>query len=245
MRTMRAVNRSTNGTDGAEPELPPPGEPPLALRMEAEIALRSVPGRRVLLVAPPHPWLTDVVAARAGDLEVVTDLDPSAGDLSTRASSFETVIALRVVPFLGEDSKVSERRARLLVAAMAEKLVPGGTLVFDIDNPQSLRGAAYGVRHLAKAIEAGPLVVDTPEGPDRFDTLERFAADLPEFVDLVELHGVELVYAPAAPRALPVLGSLWTRIEWKMRSMPVLRRLASHLVLVLRHGGGRRTDRRS
>ncbi len=243
MRTMRTVNGSTNPPrPDADAGGPAHAEAPLPLRMAAEIALRSVPGRRVLLVAPPHPWLEAVVAERAGDLEVVPVPERGA-ELATVRTTYETIVALRVLPFLGEDSRSSERRAHLLLSAMAEKLAAGGTLVFDIDNSQSLRGAAYGVRHLGKAIEAGPLVVDTPEGPNRFDTLERFAAHLPPFLDLVELHGVELLYAPALPRRLPLAGPLWTRLEWAVRSAPVLRRLASHLVLVTRHTGGRPADR--
>ncbi len=238
MGTMRPVKRSTNAPGGE----PAAHGPPLALRMATEIALRAVPGRTVLLVGPPDPWVTAMVERHAGRVEVVPH-PGAAGELVTKDTTFEVVVALRVLPFFGPDSRTSEQRARLLVATMAEKLVPGGTLVFDIDNPQSLRGAYFGVRHLAKAIEAGPLVADTPEGPNRFDTLERFMADLPDFLEFVELHGVELVHAPDRPRRLPLVGRALEWFEWRAGSLPLLRRVASHLVIVLRNAGGRRADR--
>ena len=205
----------------------------LVTRLTCEIVLRHATGARVLDVGGAMPGLHEPLRARAASLQVVP-LPPLGEPLTLPEAGADLVLCLHTLPYLASRAAPSEARAGELLHAMAAGLRPGGTLLVDLDNPQSLRGAYYGVRHLARAMEAGPLVVDTPSGPDRFDTLHRFVSLLPENLDLEDLHGVHLLWSPRDLLATAGMGRVLEAIEWRARALPVVRRFAAHLLLTLR-----------
>ncbi len=240
---MRCVSGSTKPPAPAGPDArPADGEgvidpPPLLHRLAADVVLRHVTGARVLDVGGAVPLVTRLTRERAASL-LTTPLPPPGGTLPHDDGAFDVAVCLRSLPFLDGDSTRSEAAAAAVVAELCRVVTTGGTLVIDIDNPQSLRGAFFGVRHPMKALEAGPLVMATENGPNRFDTLGRFLRRLPASLELADLHGLQVLAALPELHRTPLLGKLLTRAEWWVRDRGLTRRFGAHLVLVLRKLSG-------
>jgi SAM-dependent methyltransferase len=195
-----------------------------------------VSGAHVLDVGGAVPLLADLVGPRAASFQV-TDLPPGDAPLPFEDGAFDVTVCLRSLPFLDSDSARSEARATAIVAELARVTAEGGAVLIDIDNPQSFRGAFFGVRHPMKALETGPLVVETDDGPNRFDTLGRFLRHLPPGLELADLHGLQVLAAVPDIHNTPVLGALLGRAEWWVRDLGLTRRFGAHLLLVLRKVG--------
>ena len=206
-------------------------------RMAAEVVLRHATGRRVLDLGRGAPRVTEHVATRAASQVVVDAVDLGRGGsiaLPLADASFDLVYCLRTLPHLGHDAESSELAARSLLSEVARLLGPTGVALVWIDNPLSLWGALHGLRRPAKALERGPLVIDSARGLTRFDTLPRLLSMLPASLSMTRLHGLRVVTIVPHVLAIPLVGRLLTRIEWWARDRAIVRRLGAHLLVELR-----------
>lgn len=206
-------------------------------RMAAEVVLRHATGRRVLDLGRGAPRITEHVATRAGSQLVVDAVDLGRGAevaLPLADASFDLVYCLRTLPHLGHDAESSEQAAASLLCETARLLSPGGVALVWIDNPLSLWGALHGLRRPAKALERGPLVIDSARGLTRFDTLPRLLGMLPPTLTMTRFHGLRVVTLVPHVLAIPLVGRLLTRIEWWARDRAIVRRLGAHLLVELR-----------
>jgi hypothetical protein len=207
--------------------------------LAAEVVLRHAAGRRVLDVGAAVPRVATLVRARAATFATATP--DEAGRLAVAPASFDLAYTLRTLPYLDPDPVVSLARAEMLVSELAIAVAPGGFVVFDLDNPQSLRGALHGVRNpgrVASVVRAAPVVVQTPAGPDRFDWLGPFLRRLPRFLEVCHVHGIQVLAATPELYRAPLLGQLAARAEWWLRDLAIARRFGAHLVVVARRTAG-------
>lgn len=205
--------------------------------LAGEVVLRHATGRTVLDLGHGAPRVADWVRPRAASLRVVDAIDLGRGAtirLPLRDASFEVVYSLRTLPHLGHDDDSSESAARSLLHEVARILVPGGTALCQIANPRSLWGLYHGVRHPVTVIERGSLVLESPRGLTRFDTLARFAKLLPPSLTLTQLHGLRVFVILPQLLALPVVGRLLAKLDWYARDRAPWRRFGTHLLVVLR-----------
>ncbi|MBC8071705.1 MAG: methyltransferase domain-containing protein [Deltaproteobacteria bacterium] len=205
-------------------------------RLAGEVVLRHAPGRIVLDLGHGAPQVTEWVRPRAAALTVIDAVDLGRGAtirLPWPDGRFELVYSLRTLPHLGHDEQSSDAALRSLLGELARVLAPGGTALCLIDNPRSLWGVYYGIRHPAHAIERGALVVESERGLTRFDTLPRFVGMLPDDLVMTDVHGLRVLTTLPQLLALPLLGRLLNRMEWVVRDRVLLRSFGAHLLVVL------------
>jgi SAM-dependent methyltransferase len=252
---MAVVSRSTNGPGRAPLRMPqilaPVGldEHPALLpresdrltalidRLAADVVLRHATGRRVLDLGRGAPEVAEWVSDRADRLTVVDAVDLGRGAtirLPLSDASVDCVYSLRTLPHLGHDRASSEAALGSALAELSRVLAPGGVAVLELDNARSPVGLLYGLRHLGHSLDGGPLVIDSPRGLTRLDVLSRVVEHLPATLTPIDLHGVRVVVASPHLLAVPLLGRILARLEWLLRDQPLIRRLAAHLLLVLR-----------
>jgi SAM-dependent methyltransferase len=226
-------------TDPSRP-LPTPSDgrvERLVDELGAEIVLRHATGNRVLDLGHGAPRVTDWVAARAQTHTIVDAVDLGRGGtirLPLRDATFDLVYTLRTLPHLGHDAETSEQAARSLLSEIARLLAPGGVALVQIDNPMSVYGAYHGIRRLAKALESGPLVIDSARGLTRFDTLSRALSMVPPSLAMTELYGLRVTAVAPHLLAMPLVGRILTGLDWWCRDRTLIRRLGAHLLLELR-----------
>ena len=210
-------------------------------RMLGEIVMRHATGRRALDLGHGVPRVTTWVSERAASLAVIDAVDLGRGDtvrLPMPDASFSLVYCVRTLPHLGRDNETSERAARSTLAEIGRVLEPGGTALVEIDNPLSLWGAVHGLRRPAKALEPGPMTIESDRGLTRFDTLALFSGRLPASLVITDLHGLRLLAPAGHLLSVPIIGRIVERLEWALRDRPVLRRMGGHLLVVLRRVEG-------
>lgn len=240
-RAPRVVSPALHGTDPALAR----GEradawTTLLDRLVGEVIMRHATGVRVLDLGRGSPIVADWVGARAASLDIVDAQDLGRGDevrIPWPDASLDLVYCIRTLAHLGHDPQTSERAARSALAEIGRVLVPGGTALVEFENALSLWGAVHGLRRPAKALERGPLVIDSPRGLTRFDTLPRALALLPDHLVMTGLHGLRIVTPLPRLLMIPVVGRVLSRLEWVLRDRPIVRRLGGHLLLVVRHQG--------
>ena len=117
--------------------------------LTGELILRHVPGRRVLDLGYGSPRIAEWVAERTGDHLSIAEkgaLEAEEGPLRLDYpdEQFDTVYSVRTLPHLGSDADTSEQRTREVLAEASRMTRHGGTLLLEIANPTSLRGASTG-----------------------------------------------------------------------------------------------------
>jgi SAM-dependent methyltransferase len=206
-------------------------------RLAADVVLRHATGRRVLDLGRGAPEVTDWVADRADRLTVVDAVDLGRGAslrLPLPDAAFDCAYSLRTLPHLGHDAASSEAALRSALEELGRVLAPGGVAVLELDNARSPIGLFHGLRQLRRSLDGSPLVIDSPRGLTRLDVLSRVVERLPATLTPFDLHGVRVVVASPHLLAVPLLGRVLVRLEWWLRDQPLVRRLAAHLLLVLR-----------
>jgi len=207
-------------------------------RLTADVVLRHATGRRVLDLGRGAPEVAEWVAPRVDHLTVVDAVDLGRGGtirVPLPDRSYDCVYALRTLPHLGHDRSTSVSALRSVFDELSRVLAPGGVAVLELANARSPIGLFHGLRQLGHDFgSGGPLVIDSPRGVTRFDTLGRVVEQLPPTLGPIDLHGVQLMVPSPHLLALPVVGRVLARLEWWARDQPVLRRFAARLLLVLR-----------
>lgn len=206
-------------------------------RLAADVVLRHATGRRVLDLGRGAPEVTDWVRPRVDQLTVVDAVDLGRGAairLPLPDATFDCVYSLRTLPHLGHDAESSHAALGSALAEIGRVLAPGGVAVLGLDNARSPVGLLHGLRHLARRGSGSSLVIDSPRGLTRFDVLSRVTERLPSTLTPVDLHGVRVVVASPHLLAVPLLGRILVGLEWRARDQPLVRRLAAHLLMVLR-----------
>lgn len=209
-------------------------------RMLGELVMRHATGQRVLDLGRGVPQVTTWVAQRAASLAVVDAADLGRGDTITLPwpdASFSLVYCVRTLPHLGRDPETSDRAARCALAEVGRVLEPGGTALVEIDNPLSLWGAVHGLRRPAKALEPGPMCIESARGLTRFETLSLLVDGLPKSLVVSNVHGLRIVAPVPHLLAIPLVGRVLKRLEWALRDQALLCRMGGHLVVALHHVG--------
>lgn len=244
---MGAVSGSTKALDAvaAPPEErgPRQGGTAHARLMDSlagDVVLHHVPGCRVLDLGYGSPevasWVQRHTVNRLSIVEKEA-LEPAEGPLELeelQSDSFDLVYSLRTFPHLGEDAESSERLARDMLAQAARVTIPGGTILVEIANPRSLRGALDGIRHPITVVAQRRMVVEDKYRLTRYDTLRRFRTFVPKTLELVDIHGLGVLVPHATTMEIPLVGRVLARLEWLARDSAVLRHFGAHLLVVLR-----------
>ncbi len=206
-------------------------------RLAADVVLRHAVGRRVLDLGHGAPNVAEWVSSRVERLTVVDAVDLGRGStirVPLPDATYDCIYSLRTLPHLGHDRASSEEALGSALEEVARLLAPGGTAVLALDNARSPIGLFHGLRQLRRSFEGGPLVIESPRGLTRLDALSRVVERLPAALTPTDLHGVRVVIASARLLSIPLLGRVLTRCEWLLRDQPLVRRLAAHLLLVVR-----------
>lgn len=210
----------------------------LAQALVGEALLRHVAGRRVLDLGRGSPEIAHWVRPLCASLDAV-DLSlctTEAGEirLPQADSRYDVVYALRTVAHLGHDEASSELGVRTLLSEAARVAAPGGVVLVDINNPRSLRGLFYGIRHPITVVATGRVVLaDEQHRVTRYDTLTRLLRIAPACLDVVAVYGVRVLVPIARALRIPVLGRLLAAGEWWARDS-FLRGFGAHLLVVMR-----------
>ena len=254
---MAVVSRSTNGPSRAPMRMPQildpvglgddrpavlPRDPDGRLttlldRLSADVVLRHATGRRVLDLGRGAPVVADWVADRVDRLTVVDAVDLGRGAairLPLPEGSFDCVYSLRTLPHLGQDAASSEAALSSALGEIGRVLAPGGIAVLELGNARSPIGLFHGLRQLGRSLDGSPIVIESPRGLTRLDVLSRVVERLPPTLVPIDLHGVRVAIASPHLLAVPLLGRFLARLEWLLRDQPLIRRLAAHLLVVLR-----------
>jgi SAM-dependent methyltransferase len=237
---MAAVSRSTNAPDAPSGPADISALTRLTDSLAGEVVLRHVPGCRVLDLGYGSPevagWVQQHTVNR---LSIVPKeaLEPEQGALKLDElddDSFDLVYSLRTFPHLGEDAQSSERLAREMLAEAARVTIPGGSILIQIANPRSLRGALDGIRNPITVVSQRRMVLEDQYKLTRFDTLSRLRAFLPERLEVVDVHGIGVLLPHATTLQIPILGRVLARLEWLTRDSAVLRHFGADLLVALR-----------
>ena len=210
----------------------------LAQALVGDALLRHVSGRRVLDLGKGSPEIAHWVRPLCASLDAV-DLSlctTEAGEirLPQADNRYDVVYALRTVAHLGHDEPSSERGVRTLLSEAARVVAPGGVVLVDINNPRSLRGLFYGIRHPITVVATGRVVLaDEQHRVTRYDTLARLLRIAPPSLDIVAVYGVRVLVPLARALRIPVLGRLLAAGEWWARDS-FLRGFGAHLLVVMR-----------
>jgi SAM-dependent methyltransferase len=151
-----------------------------------------------------------------------------------RDASFDLVYCLRTFPHLGYDPQSSELLGRQLLREAARVTVDGGTVFIQIANPRSLRGIVEGIRHPITVVSRRRMILGDRYGLTRWDTIPRFLRLLPPELELMRIHGLGVLIPHDATLQIPIVGSLLSRLEWRMRDMALVRRFGSQVLVALR-----------
>jgi ubiquinone/menaquinone biosynthesis C-methylase UbiE len=141
--------------------------------------------------------------------------------LPFRDESFDVAASFKVLAHLKD--------IRLALSELARVVRPGGVLILEFYNAQSLR-------YLAKRL-AGPgkVAAHRHEGEifTRWDTAETIRAHLPDSLTPESWHGVRVATPAAFVHKLPGVGTLFGRAERLLRDSP-LARFGGFLIVVAR-----------
>ncbi len=216
----------------------PAGLPGLIDALHGEIVLRYAAGARVVDIGHGSPEIARWTAEVA---ESATLLDRDTWEADAQGAirlplpdrAFDLAVCLRTLPHVGTDPDSSQVAARTLLAEAARVTAPGGHVLVEIDNPQSLRGFAQGIRNPRTIVRTNVLRGEGNE-IDRYDTLARLLDLIPPTLDFVRVHAARTVIALPRTLELPLVGRLLGWVEWWARDAPILRRFGAHLLVVLR-----------
>ncbi|GMV38411.1 MAG: hypothetical protein AMXMBFR64_01270 [Myxococcales bacterium] len=136
-------------------------------------------------------------------------------------ATFDTVCSFKVLAHV-ED-------ARAALAELSRVVKPGGHLVLEYYNRQSLR---YLVKRLKPAQEVAAGTTDE-HVYTRYDSLGDLRALLPADVELVDVGGIRVIAPLAALFNLPVVGAAVEAVERAASASP-LRRFGGFLLVILR-----------
>ncbi len=210
----------------------------LAQALAGEALLQHVAGRRVLDIGEGSPEIAHWVRPIAASLETV-DLRPCTGEtgeiqLPQADARFDVVYSLRTLAHLGHDEASSDLGVRSLLAEATRVTVPGGVILVDINNPRSLRGFFYGIRHPITIVATGGVVLaDSERRVTRHDTLARLLRMAPDTLEPIAVHGIRVLVPIARALRIPILGRVLAASEWWARDS-VLRGFGAHLLVALR-----------
>ncbi len=194
--------------------------------LEVDFASRHARGRDVLEVGCGTGLILERLASIARSAHGV-DLSPgmlekarargldvregSATSLPFADASFDLACSFKVLAHVPEiDAALGE---------MARVVRPGGAVLAEFYNPQSLRA-------LAKRLgPAGAISAQTTEAAvyTRFDAPERVRAMAPRGTRFVGARGVRVVTPAAMAMRVPVLRDLLRRAEWALADSPLAR----------------------
>jgi ubiquinone/menaquinone biosynthesis C-methylase UbiE len=116
------------------------------------------------------------------------------------------------------------------LAEMARVVRPGGHVVAEFYNPWSLR---YLVKRMKRPTAISGATHDEAVYT-RYDSLARIRGYLPPSLEVVRLRGIRIVTPLSQVYALPLVGRLFERLEWRLADAPLARRLGGFLAVVLR-----------
>ena len=210
----------------------------LAQALVGEALLQHVAGRRVLDIGSGSPEIAHWVRPIAASLDSV-DLAPCTDEsgeirLPQANARYNVVYSLRTLAHLGHDEASSDLGVRTLLAEAARVTVPGGVILVDINNPRSLRGFFYGIRHPITIVATGSMVLaDAQHRVTRHDTLARLLRVAPPSLEAVAVHGIRVLVPIARALRIPILGRLLAASEWWARDSS-LRGFGAHLLVALR-----------
>lgn len=201
----------------------------------AELVRRVGEGRECLEVGCGTGLILERVASFASRAEGV-DLSPgmlekaSARGLTVQESdatslpfedaSFDVAYSFKV---LAHVPKFDEA-----VAEMARVVRPGGHLVFDIYNRDSLRfliKRLFGPRKTSTTFDEGAIST-------RFWSVEQAKQHLPAGTRLVDVSGIRISTLHPAMLRVPLMGAVAERVEWGLMDTP-LSRFAGFVVFTL------------
>lgn len=156
--------------------------------------------------------------ARERGLEVQ---EGSATELPFDDASFDVVYSFKVLAHVPDIDRA--------LAEMARVTRPGGHVVFDTYNRDSMRyliKRVFGPRKTSTAFDEAAITT-------RFDSPAQARARAEAIGEIVDEAGIRVVTAHPAVLRLPLVGALTERVEWTLMDSPASR-LAGFLVLTVR-----------
>jgi len=155
--------------------------------------------------------------ARERGLRVVQG---SVTDLPFPDERFDVVYSFKVLAHV--------ERIREAMGEMTRVLRRGGYLLAEFYNPRSLR---YLVKQLKRPTAISAQTTDEAVYT-RYDTLAQARAYLPPSLQFRDVYGVRVFTPVSKVHDLPLLGSLFRRLEHEALTAPILRHLGGFMVVV-------------
>jgi ubiquinone/menaquinone biosynthesis C-methylase UbiE len=183
----------------------------LLLRRFAEVA------RRAVGVDLSPGMLTH---ARARGLEVI---EASAEKLPLPDASFDVAVSFKTLPHVPD--------LRRALSEMARVVRPGGVLIAELYNPNSMRHAIkqfFGPARVASLTEHDVLV--------RFDDRDDLLRALPADCTVERARGIRTVLPAALALDVPLLGKTLERIERRVADTAFAERYGGFVAYVIRRG---------
>lgn len=209
----------------------------LVQALVGEAILEYVAGRRTLDLGHGAPEITQWARHASSQVTVapLAELDHDGDQLRIPLpdAAFDAVFCLRTLAHLGHDEASSLAMVRSLLQEAARVTAPGGLLMLEINNPRSLRGVAYGIRHPITVVSTGSVVLAEGHHVTRYDTLGRLLELAPPDLELVRVCGVRVLVPISRVLGVPLLGRLLAAGEWWARDS-FLRHFGAHLLAILR-----------
>ncbi|WP_146157213.1 class I SAM-dependent methyltransferase [Enhygromyxa salina] len=160
--------------------------------------------------------------------------EPSVNLAEYPDANFDVVYCLRTFPHLGYDTSSSERLGCQLLREAARVTVDGGEVFVQIANPRSLRGIVEGIRNPITVVSRRRMILGDRYGLTRWDTIPRFLRFLPPELEFVRVHGLGVLIPHNATLHIPLVGSVLSRLEWRLRDLALFQRFGAQVLVVLR-----------
>jgi ubiquinone/menaquinone biosynthesis C-methylase UbiE len=161
------------------------------------------------------PGMLELARRRGLDVQAA-----SATELPFADGSFDVAYSVKVLAHIQD--------IRTALAEMARVVRPGGHVIAEFYNPDSLRGL---VKRLKRPTPISATKTDD-QVYTRYDRLSDVRSYLPPSVDIVQLRGVRVVTPVSHVHRVPLLSDAVRWLEWRAADAPLIRRLGGFLLVV-------------
>jgi SAM-dependent methyltransferase len=149
----------------------------------------------------------------------LTAFQGSATELPFQDNSFDTACSFKVLAHVPDIKKAVKEIARVVK--------PGGHLVLEFYNPNSIRGM---IKHLKPKTKIGDKISDE-DVYTRYDSMKDIKTYIPEDLEIIEVRGTRIVVTAAFIMRLPLISSLFKAAD-RLLGLSPFKYLAGFLIVI-------------